>query len=84
MQNPEDVKATIKTYILEEFLPGEDPSELTDDVELMTMGILDSISVMQLVSFMEEKFNVSFDAHELSVDHMNTLEDITKLVASKL
>ncbi len=84
MPNPEDVKATIKNYILEEFLPGEDPDELTDAVELMTMGILDSISVMQLVSFMEEKFDCSFDAHELSVDHMNTLEDITKLVCSKL
>ena len=53
-------------------------------VELMKAGILDSISVMQLVSFMEEKFGVSFAAHELGVDYMNTLPDIAKLVASKL
>jgi len=84
MPDSDHIKTTIKSYILEEFLPGEDPDELTDAVELMTMGILDSISLMQLVSFLEEKFDCSFDAHELGVDHMNTLEDITKLVCSKL
>jgi len=79
-----DIQETVKNYILQEFLPDEDPGELTDSVELMTTGILDSISVMQLVSFMEEKFNISFAAHELGVDYMNTLPDIAKLTASKL
>ncbi|MFT5441311.1 MAG: acyl carrier protein [Myxococcota bacterium] len=84
MPSAEDIKKVIKNHILEQFLPGEDPDELTDDVELMTMGILDSISIMQLVTFLEEKFDVTFEAHELGVDHMNTLADISKLVASKL
>lgn len=82
-KGPEEIQATIKRYLLEQFLPGEEPEALTADVELMTTGILDSIAVMQLVSFMEEEFEISFEAHELSVDHMNTLETITKLVASK-
>ena len=84
MQSQNDIQEIVKNFILQEFLPGEDPAELTDSVELMTAGILDSISVMQLVSFMEEKFNVGFAAHELGVDYMNTLPDIAKLVASKL
>ncbi len=84
MPSQSDIHETVKNYILQEFLPDEDPSELTDSVELMTTGILDSISVMQLVSFMEEKFEISFAAHELGVDYMNTLPDIAKLVASKL
>ena len=78
------VKSTVKNYILEEFLPGEDPDELTDSLEMMNLGILDSVSVLQLVTFMEEQFDVTFEANEVGADHMNTLEDIGKLICSKL
>ena len=84
MSDPNAVKSTIKNYILEEFLPGEDPDELTDSVEMMTLGILDSVSVMQLVTFLEEQFDVTFEANEVGAEHMNTLDEITKLVCSKL
>ena len=29
--NPQDIKTTVKTFILNEYLPGEDPAALTDD-----------------------------------------------------
>ena len=32
--NEQEIKATIKTFILNEFLPGEDPAALTDTTEL--------------------------------------------------
>src|SRR5215470_9807542 len=41
--NPEDIKTTVKTFILNEYLPGEEPSALTEDTPLMTTGILNSI-----------------------------------------
>ena len=34
----QDIKETIKAYILEEFLPGQDPAELTDSTPLITGG----------------------------------------------
>ena len=36
-----DVKETIRTYILSEYLPGESPANLMDDTPLRTSGILD-------------------------------------------
>jgi hypothetical protein len=29
--NLQDIKTTVKTFILDEYLPGEDPAALTDD-----------------------------------------------------
>ena len=40
----DDIRHTIHAYILNEFLPGEDPDELTVDTALITGGVLDSIS----------------------------------------
>ena len=74
---------TVKTFILEQFLPGEDPNELTEDTPLMTTGILDSLATLKLVTFLEEKFDIAVEAHEADAENLNTLELITDLVARK-
>ncbi len=79
----DDVKQTVKSYILDEFLPGEDPSELTDETPLITGGILDSISTLKLVTFLEERFGVVLEAHEAGADHLDTLERIRELIQGK-
>ena len=45
--NEQDIKERVKTFILNEYLPGEDPAALTDTTPLMTTGILDSIAVLK-------------------------------------
>lgn len=81
MQQPKEI---IKGYILEEFLPGENPAELTDSTPLITGGILDSLATIKLVAFLEERFAIQIQAHETTVDYMDTITDITQLVSSKL
>ena len=81
--NEQDINAVLKTYILNEFLPGEDPAGLTNSTPLMTTGILDSIAVLKVVTFLEEKFRISIEPHEAVVDNLNTLSDMTRLVMSK-
>lgn len=79
----DDIKAAVHAYILDEFLPGEDPSELTDTTPLITGGILDSISTLKLVTYLEETFDVIVEAHEAGVDHLDTIAEIVQLVARK-
>jgi acyl carrier protein len=79
----DETKQAVKEFVLREFLPGEDPNELQDDTPLITGGILDSIATLKLVAFLEEQFGISIAAHEADVDHLNTLNDIASLVASK-
>ena len=80
----QDIKEPIKAYILEEFLPGEDPAELTDSTPLITGGILDSLATLKLVLFLEGRFHVKIEAHETMVDYLNTISDIAQLVNSKV
>ena len=78
-----DIQATIKAFILNEFLPGEDPAALTDSTPLVTTGILDSIATLKMVTFLESQFGITLEAHETGVENLNTVEDITRLVTSK-
>lgn len=74
---------TVKKFILDQFLPGEDPNELADDTPLMTTGILDSLATLKLVTFLEEKFDIAVEAHEADAENLNTIQLITDLVARK-
>jgi acyl carrier protein len=80
----EEISAAIHDFLLREFLPGEDPGELTGRTPLITGGILDSISTLKLVTFLEDEFGITIEAHEAGVEHLDTIEDIAGLVAAKL
>lgn len=79
----QEIHATVKAYILDTFLPGEDPESLTSDTPLISGGILDSISTVKLVTFLEEKYGITFQAHEISSDHLETLDHIANTVHTK-
>jgi acyl carrier protein len=74
----------VKEYILKEFLPGEDPNELMQDTPLIASGILDSIATLKLISFLEQEFDITVEAHEADSENLNTITDICNLVTSKL
>ena len=79
----DDIQITVKEYILKEFLPGEDPAELTETTPLISGGILDSIATLKLVSFIEERYDITLAAHEADVEHLDSINAITKLILSK-
>ena len=78
------IETAVKTFILREFLPGENPDELTEATPLITGGILDSLATLKLVAFLEDHYSVTLRAHEADVENLNTLADIGSLVRSKL
>jgi acyl carrier protein len=78
-----DIAATVKDYILANFLPGEDPQFLTPTTELVRSGILDSLATLDLVSFLESRYAIELEAHDVDASNLGTLEDIERLVRSK-
>jgi acyl carrier protein len=80
----DNIATTVKAYILERYLPGEDPSRLATDTELIRSGVLDSLATLDLVTFLEDRYGVEFEAHEVAPTRLATLADIEKLVKEKL
>jgi len=80
----QEIKNEIKQYILQEFLPGEDPANLTDSVQLVRGGILDSLATLKLVAFLEEHYKIQIEAHEANPENLDSLPEIAALVQRKL
>ena len=79
----QETAMVVHEFILREFLPGESPSELRDDTQLITGGILDSISTLKLVTFLEDRFGITVEAWEAAVDNLDSIHRIVALVDSK-
>jgi acyl carrier protein len=77
------VGRTVKEFILSEFLPGEDPEELTESTPLLNSGILDSLATLKLSTFLEDEVDIQMEAHELDEDHIGSIGAIEQLVLSK-
>jgi acyl carrier protein len=79
----ESMYESIRQFILDEFLPGEDPEQLLETTPLITGGILDSLATLKMVEFLEKTFSIRIEAHEADVDNLDTLEKIVGFVAGK-
>ena len=84
VDNSTEITEKAKQFILSEFLPDEGADSLDEDTPLISNAILDSIATIKLVTYLEEQFDVHFEPHEMSIDYLNTLADITATVQEKL
>jgi len=77
-----DVKERIKAYLAEEFFGGDD-SELNNDTKLVSSGLLDSISTMQVISFLEDEYQVEFYPQEMTPEYIDTVDLLAQCVEDK-
>lgn len=79
----DQIREEIREYIVSEFLPGEELGNLRDETELRSTGILDSVSTLQVVSFIEEKCGIAVEAHEASAENFESINSIVAFIRSK-
>ena len=79
----DDARNRIREFIAVEIMLQNDPSVVTPATRLLG-GVMDSLGLMQLVSYLEEQFEVEIDDSEVTVDNFQTINDIDRLVSSKV
>jgi acyl carrier protein len=78
-----EIRQKLREFISADIL--NDPGyALRDDEALITSGLMDSFSLAQIGVFAEIQFNVYIPDPELTVDRMNTLNDMAFRIWEKL
>jgi acyl carrier protein len=70
----------IKQYVLDEFLPDVDAGELDDDYNLLDGGVIDSLAVLKVLSWLEKRFEISMDDVDLSPADFRSITAMTSFV----
>ncbi len=84
MLTEQELEQQIKNYIIKEFLYDKPAVTLDKDSLLIEEGIIDSLGIFILISFIDEEFKVKIEADEVLLENFETLNAIKSLVMSKL
>jgi acyl carrier protein len=77
-----DVAEKLRQYLIEDLDVEVDAEDLTADFPLS--GRVDSLGLLEMVSFIEEEFGVSVSNSELTPQNFDSLGGMVRLVESKL
>ena len=79
-----EITEEVRSFITEKLFRGEVPADFNNDTILISSRLLDSIVVLGMVSHLEEKLNIEFEAHEVNVDNLDTINKTVEFLSQKL
>jgi acyl carrier protein len=79
-----DVKEEIREFILSHFLKGDKSRKLINDASFIEEGIIDSVGVLELIAFLEEKFGFKVEDEEIIPENFDSVEKLDNFIQSKL
>lgn len=79
----EVIKNEVRTFIVENFLFGDDAYPLADALSLVESDLVDSTGVLELVTFIEEKYGFTLADAEIVPDNLDSIDRIATFVARK-
>ena len=77
------MKEQIRQFVLEN-AQAKGISQVGDDESLMEKGIIDSLGIFRLVSFLEDNFRVRISDDEIEHENFQSVNHIEAFVAAKL
>ena len=78
------IEMEMRTFIAENLTFSENTDEIADTTSLLEEDIIDSTSVLELVMFMEERFNIKVEDAEVVPANLDTIKDLVAYVSTKL
>jgi acyl carrier protein len=75
--------AIVEGFIVDKVLYGGEHPAIDPDQDLITTGLLDSLAIMQLILFVEERFGVPVADVEVIPDNFRTLNMIKSFIERK-
>jgi acyl carrier protein len=71
---------TIKQHILAEYLPGTPIGELDSSYDLLDNGVVDSLGLLALIAWVEQRYEIPIDDIDISPDDFRSVDAICDFV----
>jgi acyl carrier protein len=76
----EEIKTKVERFV-KKYVKG---TEISDDVDIFGLGVVNSLFAMQLVLFVENEFAISVDNNVLGTNQFNSINSICGYIQSQL
>jgi len=76
-------EAIIEKFVVNDLLLGAHQGEINSETSLISSGIIDSLSLIRLINFVEERFNIIINDDEVVPDNFETIKALITLISRK-
>jgi len=80
MTSPTPTESRIRDFLIQDVLYDRELRELSLDENLIEKGLLDSLSILKVVTFCEETFEVKIPDQEVVPDNLESVRAMAALV----
>jgi acyl carrier protein len=74
----------LKNFMLSEVIVDFDRKSLKPEEDLLEQGIIDSLGLMKLITFMEQAFHLQVNDEEIIPENFQCLNNMVKLIELKI
>lgn len=82
MLEQERIRSVIRDFVYQTF-PSAAQRQISDDDSLIEGGIVDSLGVLDLVSFLEATFQVILDDDDVVGGHFESIQSLTAFIVER-
>jgi acyl carrier protein len=83
MTNATDVRASMRTFLTDNFLYMHPGVELSDEDNFLTLGIIDSLGFVELVEEVQSRYGLQIEDVEITEENFGSIDAIAQYVAAK-
>jgi acyl carrier protein len=77
------IETEVEEFLIREVVPGLRALDHTAEVDLLDEAGIDSLGIVQLISFLEESYGIKVDDADLDPANFRTLPNIVEFVERK-
>lgn len=79
----QQVKSTLRNYVLENYLFTDDQHALADDDSFLDKSIVDSTGIMEIIFFIEEEYNLKVTDEEMIPENLDSINNLVAYISKK-
>jgi len=76
-------EATLRKFIMENYMFTEDDNELKNDHSFLDMGILDSMGILEVIALLEDDFNITVEDEEMIPENLDSINNLLAYIQKK-
>lgn len=79
----DNIERVLREFLSKRFFDPKDVDLYSGDESLLDSGLIDSVAIFDVVSFLEQQFGIQVSDEDVVPDHFETLNKLTAYVQTK-
>ena len=83
MSSPDAIEQEVRQFLRDNFPLSADGVTLAAEDSLIEVGVIDSTGVLELIGFIEERYEIEIADEEVLPENLDSIANITRFVSEK-